>query len=85
MYATSGVAAIARTSRVIVDVIEGAEMLAASEDIGVMSTIVSLMSAEDLERGLELARLAGELWTIGDVMDAVDMPILSAFMADRSE
>ena len=32
-----------------------------------MGAIVGLMSKEELERGLELARLAGELWTISDV------------------
>ena len=29
-----------------------------------MGAIVGLMSREELDRGLELARLAGELWTI---------------------
>ena len=38
-----------------------------------------------LERGLELARLAGELWAVSDVVDLMEMPVLSAFLEDRSE
>ncbi|GAI44047.1 unnamed protein product, partial [marine sediment metagenome] len=43
------------------DVIEGVEMLATSEDVNVLSAMVGLMGAEDLDHGLELARMAGEM------------------------
>ena len=35
-----------------------------------MGAIVKLMSKEELERGLELARMAGELWTVSEVATA---------------
>jgi hypothetical protein len=48
-----------------------------------MGAIVKMMSKEELERGLELARLAGELWTVSDVVGALDMPVLADFLEDR--
>ena len=48
-----------------------------------MGAIVSLMSKEELERGLELGRLAGELWTVSDVVDMLDMPVLAEFLDER--
>ena len=41
------------------------------------------MSKEELERGLELARLAGELWTVSDVVGVLDMPVLAEFLEER--
>jgi len=69
----------------VVDVAQGAEMLAASEDVGVMSAMVGLMGEEDLETGLELARIAGELWAVSDVVDMLQMPALTDFLAERGE
>ena len=69
----------------VTDVAEGLEMLEASEDVDLMGAMVGLMSADDLERGLELARMAGELWTVSDVVDLFEMPVLSAFLEDRGE
>ena len=43
----------------VVDVSEGLELLEASEDVEMMGAIVGLMGEDDLERGLELARMAG--------------------------
>ena len=43
------------------DMAEGAEMILASDDVGAMSAIAALMSAEDVELGLEVARVAGEM------------------------
>ncbi len=60
-------------------------MLAHSEDVAAMSAIVGLMSYGDIERGLELARMAGELRAISDVTDALEMPVLTAVLADRGE
>ena len=48
-----------------------------------MGAIVKLMSKEELERGLELARLAGELWTVSDVVGLLDMPVLAEFLEER--
>jgi hypothetical protein len=67
----------------IVDVEEGVEMLMKGQDVRAMGAIVKLMSKEELERGLELARIAGELWTISDVAGVLDMPVLADFLEER--
>ena len=67
----------------VVDVEEGVEMLIKGGDVKAMGAIVKLMSKEELERGLELARLAGELWTISDVAGVLDMPVLAEFLEER--
>jgi hypothetical protein len=69
----------------IVDVAEGAAMLATSDDIKGISAAVGLMGAEDLESGLEVARTAGELWAASDVVDLLEMPVLAAFLESRGE
>jgi hypothetical protein len=66
------------------DVAQGAEMLATSEDIAVMSGIVRALSAKDLERGLATARIAGEFAAVGDLAKRMGMPVLAAFVTDRS-
>lgn len=50
-----------------------------------MSSLVSLMSLGGVERGLELGHLAGELSTIANVVDALEMPVLAAVLDDRGE
>ena len=65
------------------DISEGVELLSASDDVDAMSAMVGLMSLGDVERGLELGRVAGELMTIANVVDELDMPILSAVLDDR--
>jgi hypothetical protein len=50
-----------------------------------MSSLVGLMSLGDVERGLELGCLAGELSTIANVVDALEMPVLAAVLDDRGE
>jgi hypothetical protein len=61
----------------IVDVAEGAALLAVSDDIKAISGVVGLMSTEDLETGLEMARTAGELRAVSDVVDLMEMPVLA--------
>ena len=65
------------------DISEGVDLLSASDDVDAMSAMVGLMSLGDVERGLELGRVAGELMTIANVVDELDMPILSAVLDDR--
>ncbi len=69
----------------LADLSQGAEMLAASQDVDVMSAIVGLMGIADFEKGLELARLSGELETISDVLERLQLPVLSALLDDRGE
>ena len=68
----------------IADVAQGAEILAGSEDVGVMSALVGMMSVEDIEHGLELARLSGELQTASEMLQALKMPVLSTLLAERA-
>jgi hypothetical protein len=65
------------------DVAQGAELLEASDDLAEMSAIVAAMSTEDLERGMDLASLYGELTVAGDVMAELGLPVMAAFLADR--
>jgi hypothetical protein len=50
-----------------------------------MSAMVGLMSAGDLESGLEVARTAGELWAMSDVVDLMEMPVIATFLESRGE
>jgi hypothetical protein len=65
------------------DLGQGADLLSVSDDVDAISALVGLMSLGDLERGLQLGRLAGELKTISNVVAELEMPILSAVLADR--
>jgi hypothetical protein len=66
------------------DVAQGAEMLVAADDVGTVSAVVGLMSMADLDRGMELARISGELQAASRIVDKLKMPLLSAFLGDRS-
>jgi len=59
-------------------------MLLKGGDVKAMGAIVKLMSREELDRGLELARIAGELWTVSDVVGIMDMPVLAEFLEERA-
>ena len=67
------------------DMAQIADILTMSEDSEAMGAIVGLMSADDLERGLELARMAGELWAVSDVVSLLDMPVLADVLESRGE
>jgi hypothetical protein len=68
----------------VVDIAEGAEMLAASEDVEVMSALVGMMSTDDLEHGMDLARLSGELQTARDIVESLQMPVMATFLSERA-
>ena len=69
----------------IIDMAEGIEMLEKGENVRAWGAVVGLMSEADLERGLELARLSGELETISDVIERLQMPVLTEFLDKRGE
>ena len=50
-----------------------------------MSAVVGVMSEADLEHGLQLARLSGELRVAGDIVDLLEMPVLAGFLESRSD
>ena len=68
-----------------VDLAEGAEMLAASEDIAVQSALVSSMSQEDLEIGMHLASVAGQLEAVSNVTEIMGLPRISFFLEDKAQ
>lgn len=65
------------------DVEQGAALIAASEDVEAVSAAVGLMTVDDLDKGLELGRLAGELQILGRIVAELEMPVLSAVLSDR--
>jgi len=67
----------------VVDVEEGVDMMLKGGDVKAMGAIVKLMSREELDRGLELARIAGELGTVSDVAGLLDMPVIAEFLEER--
>jgi hypothetical protein len=67
----------------VVDVSQGVDMLLKGGDVKAMGAIVKQMSREELDRGLELARIAGELWTVSDVASVLDFPVLAEFLEER--
>jgi hypothetical protein len=60
------------------------EMLVAADDVETVSAVVGVMSLADLDRGMELARISGELQAASRIVDKLRMPLLSAFLDDRS-
>ena len=67
------------------DVTQAADLLAESGDLAVQSAIVSAMSAADLDRGMELASVAGQLGAASDMMGTLGMPVLAAFLDAKGE
>jgi hypothetical protein len=43
-----------------------------------------MMSVDDLDHGLELARLSGELQTVREIIESLEMPVLAAFLSKRA-
>ena len=50
-----------------------------------MSAVVGTMSRADLERGMELARLSGEMQAAGRIVQRMQMRVLASYLADRAE
>ena len=50
-----------------------------------MSAVVGVMSEADLEHGLQLARLSGELRVAGDIVSLLELPICLDFSESRSD
>ncbi len=67
------------------DIAQAIHLLSASEDVEVMSAVVGVMSEADLEHGLQLARLSGELRAAGDIVNLLELPVLAGFLESRSD
>jgi hypothetical protein len=68
-----------------VDMAQGAEILAASQDLEVQSILVSGLSEEDLRLGMEMGAIAGQLAVAADVVAMLDMPVLAEFLANKGD
>lgn len=67
------------------DLLQGADMLAASEDIDSMTAVVHSLNEEDLDDAMEIGSISGELAVVGDVLASLDMTTMSEFLLDRSQ
>ena len=43
------------------------------------------MSADDLDHGMKLASIAGQLWAASNVLEMLDMPIFADFLDDKGQ
>ena len=41
------------------------------------------MSAEDLDHGMKLASIAGQLWATSNVLETLDLPLFAEFLDDK--
>jgi hypothetical protein len=67
------------------DIAEGAQMLAASEDLAVIGAMVAAMSEDDLDHSMEIAGISGQMNAVGDLVASMDMLVLASFLWDRSD
>jgi len=51
----------------------------------VQRAVVSAMSEADLRRGMEIAAIAGQLWTVSDVVGALRAPVMADFLGAKSD
>ena len=59
-------------------------MLAASDDLAVQSALVGSLGAEDLETSMDIAAISGQLDVVAQVVAELDMPVLAAFLEEKS-
>lgn len=67
------------------DLMQGADMLAASEDIDTVSAVVHSLNEDDLDDAMEIGAISGELAVLGDVLASMDMGTIAEFLGDRSQ
>ena len=67
----------------LLDAAEGAEVLDVAEQVAAVSTLMAAVTADDMERGMFLASLSGQIRVAADVVDLMNMPILSAFLGQK--
>ena len=80
MERLSGVVAAAGA----VDFVQGANILAASEDIEVQGDLVALLGEEDLEFGMGIGSISGQLGVAAEISAMRDMPVMADFLYDKS-
>ena len=65
--------------------LRGSAVVMAAENVELAGALIGIMGAEDLAFSMELAGVAGQLKVAGDVVGKSDMPIMAAFLAEKSE
>jgi hypothetical protein len=68
----------------VVDLAEGAELIAQSEDVGIQSEVVGFLSEADLDSAMGIAAIAGQLAAVADIVAMRDMPVLVSFLETKS-
>ena len=66
----------------VVDIAEGADMLAESQDVEVQSEMVGFLSETELET-MDIAAIAGQSAVVGDIATLRDMPVLAVFLETK--
>ena len=59
---------------------QGAVALGAAEDAAAVGALMAAVTADNLDRGMLLASLSGQLRVASDVVDLMNMPVLSEFL-----
>lgn len=67
------------------DLMQGADMLAASEDIDSMTAVVHSINEDDLDDAMEIGSISGELAVLSDVLATMEMQTIADFLVDRSQ
>lgn len=67
------------------DMRQGADMLAASNDIDAMTAAVHSLNEDDLDDAMEIGAISGELSVIADVLATAEMETLADFLLDHSQ
>ena len=68
------------TREAVADTVRGAATLEAAEETADVSALVAAVSVDNLERGMFLASLAGQLEVAGNVVEMMRMPVLASFL-----
>ena len=68
------------TDEAVADTVRGAATLEAAEETADVSALVAAVSADNLDRGMFLASLAGQLDVACNVVELMRMPVLAAFL-----
>lgn len=66
------------------DLAQGVTMMATASEIQALSTAFRSLSNDDLDQGLRIGRISGELATISDVASMLNMPVLARVLDERA-
>ena len=67
----------------VADTVRGAATLEAAEETADLSALVAAVSADNLDRGMFLASLSGQLDVASNVVALMRMPVLSSFLTAK--